>query len=122
MRELSAAQRAEIGAAISSIKGDRTTLLSSARGSFLSERAALIQRQATDKDQLKSAWRRHGEERKRAFEASRGFAQSKQAAQAEKGAERGAEGARERKEFKSASQKRKPRASGRSRKRTRRQE
>lgn len=73
-------QRAEIGAAIHSLKADRTALLSSARGAFLSERAALIQRQATDKQQLKSAWRRCGEERKRAFETSREFAQSKQEA------------------------------------------
>ncbi|WP_420011463.1 hypothetical protein [Tateyamaria sp.] len=78
VRELSAAQRSEVGAAIKSLKGERSALLSSARGPFLSERAALIQRQATDKQQLKSAWRRHNDERKRAFEASRGFAKSKQ--------------------------------------------
>jgi len=119
VRELSAAQRAEIGAAINSIKSERTALLSSARGSFLSERAALIQRQATDKQQLKTAWRRHGEERKRAFEASRGFAHSKQEAKAERSAERD----QERGQFKEASQGRAPRSTGRkrSRKRTRKQ-
>ncbi len=115
VRELSAAQRAEIGAAINSIKTERTALLSSARGSFLSERAALIQRQATDKQQLKAAWRRHNEERKRAFEASRGFAQSKQEAKADKTAGRD----KERGQFKSASDGRKPRSSGRKRSRKR---
>ena len=124
VRELSTAQRAEIGAAINSIKGERTTLLSSARGSFLSERAALIQRQATDKQQLKAAWRRYGEERKRTFEASRGFAQSKQSAKAERSAERGKAQDQERGQFRSASEGRKPRSTGRkrSRKRTRKQE
>jgi hypothetical protein len=119
VRELSAAQRAEVGAAIKSLKGDRTALLSSARGSFLSERAALIQRQATDKQQLKSAWRRHGEERKRAFEASLGFAKSKQEAKEHPDPSRGEARAAQNR---AARSERKPRATGRTRKRTRKKE
>ena len=122
VRELSAAQRAEVGAAINAIKTERTSLLTSARGSFLSERAALIQRQATDKQQLKAAWRRHGDERKRAFEASRGFAQSKAEAKADRSADRAAEGGAEQTAFNEATGKRRPRASGRSRKRSRKEE
>ena len=117
MRELSAAQRAEIGAAINSIKGERSTLLASGRGSFLSERAALIQRQATDKQQLKVAWRRHGEERKHAFEASRGFAKSKQDAKERPDPSRGE--ARAAQNRAARSERKRP---GRSRKRTRKQE
>lgn len=82
VRDLKASHRAEVRAAIRSLKDDRSTLLTSARVSFLSERAALIERQSTDKKQLKSAWRRHNEERKRAFETSRGFARSDQKAKA----------------------------------------
>ena len=119
VRELSAAQRAEVGAAIKSLKGDRAALLSSARGSFMSERAALIQRQATDKQQLKSAWRRHGEERKRAFEASRGFAKSKQEAKERPDPSRGEARAAQNR---AARSERKPRATGRTRKRTRKKE
>ena len=119
VRELSAAQRAEVGAAIKSLKGDRAALLSSARGSFMSERAALIQRQATDKQQLKSAWRRHGEERKRAFEASRGFAKSKQESKERPDPSRGEARAAQNRAARSG---RKPRATGRTRKRTRKQE
>ena len=119
VRELSAAQRAEVGAAIKSLKADRAALLSSARGSFMSERAALIQRQATDKQQLKSAWRRHGEERKRAFEASRGFAKSKQEAKAERSARHGMDSAKEQGDFISAAKGRKPRKTDRTRSRSR---
>ena len=117
VRELSAAQRAEVGAAIKSLKADRAALLSSARGSFMSERAALIQRQATDKQQLKTAWRRHGEERKHAFEASRGFAQSKQDAKERPDPSRGE--ARAAQNRAARSERKRP---GRSRKRTRKQE
>ena len=85
----------------------------------MSERAALIQRQATDKQQLKSAWRRHGEERKRAFEASRGFAKSKQEAKERPDPSRGE--AREA-QNRAARSERKPRATGRTRKRTRKKE
>jgi len=122
VRALGAAQRGDEWGAIDAIKRDRTALLASARGSFLSERAALIERQSTDKQQLKSAWRRHGEERTRAFEASRGMAQSKESAKAEKGVERSSEGEQERKDFRSATEGRKPRSTGRVRKRTRKQE
>lgn len=119
VRELSATQRAEIGAAINGIKGERAALLKSAEGSFLSERAALIQRQATDKQQLKTAWRRHGEERKRAFEASRGFAKSKQESKERPDPSRGEARAAQNRAARSG---RKPRATGRTRKRTRKQE
>ena len=119
VRELNAAQRAEVGAAINSIKGERTALLTSAEGSFLSERAALIQRQATDKQLLKTAWRRHGEERKRAFEASRGFAKSKQEAKAERSALHGTDSAKEQGDFISAAKGRKPRKTDRKRSRSR---
>ena len=119
VRELSAAQRAEVGAAINSIKGERSALLTSAEGSFLSERAALIQRQATDKQQLKTAWRRHGEERKSAFEASRGFAKSKQDAKDRPDPSRGEARAEQNRAARSA---RKPRSTSRTRKRTRKQE
>lgn len=117
VRELSAAQRAEVGAAIKSLKGERSALLSSARGSFLSERAALIQRQATDKQQLKSAWRRHNDERKRAFEASRGFTKSKQESKERPEPSRGAARAEQNRAARGDRKR-----TGRSRKRTRKQE
>ncbi|WP_299357000.1 relaxase/mobilization nuclease domain-containing protein [uncultured Shimia sp.] len=117
VRELSAAQRAEVGAAIKSLKGERSALLSSARGSFLSERAALIQRQATDKQQLKSAWRRHNDERKRAFEASRGFAKSKQESKERPEPSRGAARAEQNRAARAG--RKRP---GRSRKRSRKKE
>ena len=50
------------------------------------------------------------------------MAQSKESAKAEKAAERSSEGTLERKDFRSAAEGRKPRAAGRSRKRTRKQE
>jgi hypothetical protein len=117
VRELSAAQRAEVGAAIKSLKGERSALLSSARGSFLSERAALVQRQATDKKQLKAAWRQHNAERKRAFEASRGFAKSKQESKERPEPSRGAARAAQNRAARGDRKR-----SGRSRKRTRKQE
>jgi hypothetical protein len=117
VRELSAAQRAEVGTAIKSLKGERSALLSSARGSFLSERAALIQRQATDKKTLKAAWRRHNDERKRAFEASRGFAKSKQESKERPEPSRGAARAEQNRAARAG--RKRP---GRSRKRTRKQE
>lgn len=120
VRQLSAAQRAEIGLAIRSIKTDRAGLLAADRGSFLSERAALILRQAADKQQLKAQWRRSGEERKRVFAALRGFAESKEAARAEKALKGGAQPSAERAEFKAAAQGQPARGLGR--KRTRRQE
>lgn len=119
--KLSARQRAEIGGTIKALKADRTALLASANTSFLSERAALIESQAADKERMKSAWRRLGEERKRAFATSRKAALSRQNAAAEKKAE--PEAARESRErgekFKAASMGRKPRATGRSRSRKR---
>lgn len=119
VRELSASQRVDLGTAIRSIKSDRTALLASARGSFLSERAALIERQATDKQQLKGAWRRYGEDRKNAFAASRGLAQSAKESKAEREAE---VDNKARTEFRSATEGRKPRAEGRGRRRKRKDE
>lgn len=70
-RALSASQRAEIGAAVHALRSDGAALQTCAKASFLSERAALIERQSVDKQQLQSTWRRLGEDRSRAFEASR---------------------------------------------------
>lgn len=121
VHKLNSAQKAEIGAAIKSIKSDRGSLLSSIRNSFLSERAALVQSQATDKERMRAAWRRHGEERKRAFDTSRKSAVSRQEAAKQKEAEpKQAQQAQEREEsFKAASTGRKPRATGRKRSRSR---
>jgi hypothetical protein len=116
-RELSAAQKAEIGAAIHGLKEARATSLKAHRSTFNADRAALIERQAQEKGELKKKWQQRTAEQKRAFDRLKRRAQAKKSAH--KPANKAQE-AKERGEFKQASQGRKTgRGRSRSRKRKR---
>lgn len=121
-KELGAAQKAEIDAAIRKIKDDRGGQLTQAGVTFQSSRAALIERQASDKAAMRSAWRRRGEERALAFKGATADAEARQKAKSDlkKDPELEAKAKVGPKRFKAASSG-KPRSQGRarSRKRTR---
>lgn len=67
-RELSAEERREVGRAIAGIKEGRTALLGASRSTFNAERAALIERQAIEREQNQEAWTHRKTESRRAFD------------------------------------------------------
>tara|TARA_R110002167_G_scaffold241215_6_gene446463 strand:+ start:746 stop:1072 length:327 start_codon:yes stop_codon:yes gene_type:complete len=67
---------------IGGIKADRSALLSSARDTFGSERAALIARQADERKQQRLRWRQRNQERKRTYSTVKAEAELKRGAKA----------------------------------------
>lgn len=120
LRELSAAQRAQVGAALHAVNADCTALLSSARASFTADRQALIQRQDQEKQQMRQAWKRRHDERARAFETVRRNAEVRKEAKAGQRPKHAMKGERRRADHKSAAKgKRRGRGRRRVRKRSR---
>jgi ABC-type cobalt transport system substrate-binding protein len=122
-RELSAAQRQEIGAAIHGLKEARASSLKAHRSTFNADRAALIERQAQEKDELKKKWQHRSKEQSRAFDKVRRRAEAKKTSRKTERMSQEARGeffkGKERGEFKAASQGRKSGGRSRSRKRKR---
>lgn len=122
-RELTSAQREEIGAAIHGLKEARGSSLKVHRSTFNADRVALIERQAQEKDELKKKWSQRSKEQSRAFDKQRRQAQAKKSTakpdrMAQEARERFSKG-KERGEFKAASEGRKTGGRSRSRKRKR---
>lgn len=90
-RELSSAQRAEIGAAIAGVKAARQDEYFAHRKTYNSDRALLIDRQAAEKADLKRKWQAFNQERKRAFSVLRQQAGYRKAAEASPEAQEGLE-------------------------------
>lgn len=67
-RDLTAAQRAEIGRAIGALKAGRGALLSSAATTFKVDRIALIERQAAEREANRKAWTQRRAEANRSFD------------------------------------------------------
>lgn len=70
-RQLSGEQSRATKDALVRIKSDRTSLLKRALATFQYERSALIEKQASEKEELKLAWRQRKAEMARAFDAIR---------------------------------------------------
>lgn len=70
-RNLSAAQNAEIGAAISGVKKDQAASMKSHRATFSGDRQGLIGKQAAERADLQRKWGKRKIERNRAFEILR---------------------------------------------------
>lgn len=67
-RALGRQQRHELERAVAAVKKDRGTLLGRARTGFGAERTALIERQASEREASRQAWRQRHEETRRVFE------------------------------------------------------
>jgi len=123
-RELTSAQREEIGAAIHGLKEARGSSLKVHRSTFNADRVALIERQAQEKSELKKKWSQRSKEQSRAFDRQRRRSQAKEPTakpdrMAQEARERFSKG-KARGDFKAASEGRKMgRSGGRSRSRTR---
>ncbi len=70
-RDLNAAQKAEIGAAIAKVKKDQSTAYKSHRQRFNAKREALKLDQAEDKQELRQKWQDRKIERTRAVDVAR---------------------------------------------------
>lgn len=68
-RELARQQKRELAPAIAATKKDRATLLSRARTGFGADRAALVERQAAEREEIRQAWELRRQETRRAFES-----------------------------------------------------
>lgn len=67
-RELSRQQKREVDHAIAATKKDRSTLLTRGRASFGTDRAALVERQAAEREDIRQSWEQRRQETRRAFE------------------------------------------------------
>lgn len=67
-RELSRQQKREVDVAIVATKKDRSTLLARGRASFGTDRAALVERHAAEREDIRQSWEQRRRETRRAFE------------------------------------------------------
>ena len=115
---LQAKQRRDVKDARARIFHDQKPLYESARKSFMSERTALIDRQADERNQLKAEWKQETDRRGRSFDTIKLKAGIRHKAKAEATREERVESAQRRENFQTASQGR-PARQGRSRRRVR---
>ncbi|MCP1551681.1 hypothetical protein J2W76_005005 [Methylorubrum zatmanii] len=118
--KLQAVQRRDVKDAKAIIARDQTPLQERTRKSFMSERTALIDRQAEERGDLKNQWKQEGDRRSRSFDTITRKTGVRQKAKTEATPEERAESWQRRENFQAASQGRPARQSRmRSRKRTR---
>ena len=117
---LQSEQRRAVKEAKERIFRDQKPLRERARKAFMSERTALIDRQADERGNLKNQWKQEGDRRSRSFDTISRKAVVREKAKAEATPEERAESAQRRENFQAASQGRPARQSrGRRRTRTR---
>lgn len=117
-RELSSAQKAEIGAAIAGVKSARRDEYFAHRKTYNADRALLIDKQAAEKEDLKRRWQKLSSERERSFGVLKREGGFRKATEASQEAREGLDGVEARKDFQKTSRAPRKRR-GRSRKRTR---
>ena len=117
-RLLKAAEREDVDHAMENLRKDRGKQLAGNTVRFGSERQALIDRQWSERNDLKGLWREESTRRNRSFDTIRRKAEVRQDAKATSTPDERAESAQRRDSFHAASQGR-PRGRVRSRKRTR---
>lgn len=113
-RGISREQKHELDQAIAGIKNGRGALLSSARAGFNVDRAALIERQAIEREENQKAWTQRKAEGRRAFDTIRREGESRKSAKQEQTPEEMQKSGQNQKAFRSAA-----RGQGRSRVRVR---
>ena len=122
-RDLTSAEREELGAAVRAVRDDKAALLSSARSGFSADRTALIERQAGERETIKRAWQARRREQARVFDTVKRDAAARKAAKARQTPKDEFKRDNTRAEHKAASEgRRRSRTRSRSRKRTRKDE